>query len=227
MFDDIAPTYDLLNHLLSFGLDIRWRRRAVRLLQPLAGATVLDIAAGSGDVSLAVLECRPRAVVAVDFADRMLEVFRKKLLDRGSSANVALVSADALHLPFVDRTFDATIVAFGIRNFADRNRSLREMRRVLKPLGQSAILELSAPSLPVASQLYEFYSSVALPTLGRIISRHSSAYRYLPASIAQFPGRSEFERQMNDAGFIDVRSRTLSLGAATIFLGRRPRDPAS
>ncbi len=222
MFDDIAPTYDLLNHLLSAGMDIRWRNKAVRLLEPVAGGHFLDIAAGSGDVALTLLAHRAGRVVALDFAGRMLEVFRDKVRGRGWHDRADLVGGNALALPFAANTFDATIVAFGIRNFSDRPRALREMMRVLKPSGRSVILELSIPSFPLASQLYDLYARIGLPLIGRLISRHTSAYRYLPESIAAFPDRLEFERLMAAAGFKDVRSYSLSFGSATIFMGRRP-----
>jgi len=221
MFNAIAPTYDLLNHLLSFGLDIRWRKRAIRLLEEKRGGIFLDIAAGSGDLSIEALSLSPARVVAVDFAETMLHVFHTKLMKRGGARRVALVVCDALALPFADGSFDATMVAFGIRNFADRRRSLQEMKRVLKPGGLSMILELSAPTTPLMSQVYRLYTAVALPMLGRIISRHNSAYRYLPESIAQFPSEREFCRLMHEAGFREIRSLPLALGAARIYLGRK------
>jgi demethylmenaquinone methyltransferase/2-methoxy-6-polyprenyl-1,4-benzoquinol methylase len=221
MFNAIAPTYDLLNHLLSFGLDIRWRRRAIRILSEKRGGAILDIAAGSGDLSLEVLSLQPRLVVSTDFAQSMLNVFKEKLASRNITRTVHLASCDALHLPFNEASFDATMVAFGIRNFADRLRSLEEMRRVLKPGGISLILELSAPTKPVVSQLYGLYSRIGLPLLGKIISRNNEAYRYLPESISAFPDREEFLALMARAGFVDSRAIPLTFGAAMIYLGRK------
>lgn len=219
MFNAIAPTYDRLNHLMSFGLDIGWRRRAVRLLAGKRGGVFLDIAAGSGDVSLSLLELRPRQIVAADFAYEMLRVFEAKRAGCADPHCIDIVSCDALSLPFRNASFDGTIVAFGMRNFADRLRSLQEMRRVLKPGGISVILELTKPRAPLIAQLYTFYSSIGLPLLGRFISHHNSAYRYLPSSIAQFPVSEEFCLLMNRAGFPDASALPLTFGAATIFTG--------
>ncbi len=219
MFDAIAPTYDLLNHLMSFGLDIRWRRRAVGRLAEKRGGTFLDLAAGSGDVSRELLTLGPRLVIAADFAIRMLEVLRTK--PGLNSETLHIIAADALDLPFPDESFDGTIVAFGMRNFADRMRSLREMLRVLRPGGISVILELTTPTGALSRTLYSWYSRGVLPLLGRLISRHSSAYRYLPRSIAEFPPSEEFLSMMSQAGFADVKAEMLSFGSATIFSGTK------
>ncbi|MBI1807738.1 MAG: bifunctional demethylmenaquinone methyltransferase/2-methoxy-6-polyprenyl-1,4-benzoquinol methylase UbiE [Ignavibacteria bacterium] len=224
MFDAIAPTYDLLNHLLSFGFDIRWRKKAVNLLTEKKGGAFLDIAAGSGDISLDLLTLRPQMIVSADFAVKMLNIFQRKISTQPDEQHVSLVSCDALSLPFRDGMFDATIVAFGIRNFADRLVSLKEMLRVLQPDGCSVILELSMPKAPIASQLYRLYSQRALPALGRIISKHNDAYRYLPESIAHFPEQKEFLALMREAGFVEVKAVSLTFGAATIFFGRKNRS---
>lgn len=221
MFNAIAPTYDVLNHLMSFGLDIRWRRKAVRSLAEKRDGVFLDIAAGSGDVSFDLMRLQPRHVVASDFAQKMLAVLQEKLAQRTHDCTLDVVSCDALSLPFREGVFDGTIVAFGMRNFADRFRSLKEMHRVLKPGGISVILELTKPQAPPFAQLYTAYSRFGLPVLGRIISRHNSAYRYLPESIAQFPSRDEFCSLMERAGFSATNAKLLTFGAATIFVGRK------
>ncbi len=221
MFDSIAPTYDLLNHLLSAGLDIRWRKKAVRILAKREGGVFLDIAAGSGDVSFEMLCLRPQRIVGVDFAFNMLEIFRQKIDKRSDHLPIDVVSGDGLSLPFRDAMFDGTLIAFGIRNFSDRLQGLREMMRVLKPDGVSVILELSKPTLPVAAQLYTLYAGMLLPLVGRFVSRHNNAYRYLPESIRHFPQRDEFLELMRRAGFRDVRAIALSFGAAMIYAGRK------
>ncbi len=221
MFDSIAPTYDRLNHLLSFGLDILWRRKAIRLLEEKRGRAILDIATGSGDLALDSLKLQPNMLVASDFAFNMLQVFRKKVKQRNVCQAPLFVSCDALHLPFKPETFDATMVAFGIRNFADRLQSLKEMHRVLKPNGISLILELTSPTAPVVKQGYTFYSKGILPLIGKIISRHNSAYQYLPTSISNFPEQEEFASQMKQAGFSEVTIHLLTFGVATIFIGRK------
>ena len=227
MFNAIAPTYDLLNHLMSFGLDIRWRSRAIRLLNEKRRGIFLDIATGSGDVSFDLLKLQPQRIVAVDFAFNMLNVFQQKLSHRNHSCPINSVSCDALSLPFHDQTFDGTIVAFGIRNFANRLHALREMLRVLKPGGISVILELSNPTAPIISHLYAVYARWGLPLLGRMISRHNSAYRYLPNSITRFPEQDEFLSLMNRAGFSTTQALPLTFGAATIFMGRKLITAAS
>jgi demethylmenaquinone methyltransferase/2-methoxy-6-polyprenyl-1,4-benzoquinol methylase len=222
MFEAIAPTYDLLNRLLSLGLDKRWRKKAVSYLAEKRGGKILDIAAGSGDVSLEALSIRPSLVVATDFAPAMMRVFREKLRKRGESGTIELVICDALRLPFRDGAFDATIVAFGIRNFADRETGLREMLRVLAPGGVSVILELSKPRTPIITGFYTLYAAIGVPLLGRIVSRHRSAYLYLPESIRNFPERSDFLASMERAGFAEAAAHPVTFGAATIFVGRKP-----
>lgn len=221
MFNEIAPTYDLLNHLLSFGLDMKWRRTACKLLTSKQRGVFLDIAAGSGDVSFDLLRLNPQAVIGADFALNMLAVFKKKLVSHGRQPPIRLVSCDALALPFRNECFDGTIVAFGIRNFANRLQSLQEMLRVLKPEGISIILELSRPSSSVVSRIYQSYSRWGLPLIGRIISTSDSAYSYLPASIAGFPDAHEFLSLMKTAGFIQTRAIPLTFGTATIYAGRK------
>ncbi len=221
MFNAIAPTYDRLNHLLSFGLDVRWRRKAIRMAKAKRGGAVLDIAAGSGDLSLDALALEPSRIVATDFAVSMLREFDRKLRER-PPLPIDLVACDAMELPFRDGSFDLTMVAFGIRNFADRLRSLKEMFRVLRPGGMTLILELSEPRTPVIAQGYALYTRVGLPLIGAIISRHTSAYRYLPSSIRHFPIQEEFVSLMNDAGFSETAARPLTFGVATIYSGMKP-----
>lgn len=222
MFDRIAPTYDLLNRLISFGLDTSWRKKAVRALSGYPGGSFLDIAAGSGDVSVALLDGNPGFVVGTDFSLNMLRLFDKKIRRSGREDRASLAASDALSLPFRDGSFDGTIVAFGIRNFADRPLALREMFRVLKPGGTSVILELTVPPNAAAAALYRLHARAVLPVVGRIISGDSSAYGYLPDSIAAFPPADEFLALMGNAGFVGTSATTLSFGAATIFLGKKP-----
>ncbi len=221
MFDSIAPPYDRLNHLLSFGLDILWRRKAIRLLEEKRGGIILDIATGSGDLALDSLKLQPSKLVASDFAYNMLRVFQQKVEEKKIKQTPLLVSCDAHYLPFKPESFDATMVAFGIRNFADRLQSLKEMHRVLKPNGVSLILELTSPRTPFIKQTYTFYSKGILPLIGEIISRHNSAYEYLPASISNFPEQNEFASLMKQAGFSEVNVHLLTFGVATIFIGKK------
>lgn len=221
MFDSIAPTYDTLNHVLSFGLDIVWRRSAIGMLREKKNGTFLDIAAGSGDVSIDLQSLNPRRVIATDFSLGMLSVFHDKLLRKKGSNDIHLVASDAHDLPFRAECFDGTIVAFGIRNFANRLASLSEMLRVLKPGGLAIVLELSMPETPVISQCYRAYARWILPLIGKIISRNGSAYSYLPSSISAFPERREFLSLMKQAGFVNESSHSLTFGVATIYSGRK------
>ena len=221
MFNAIAPTYDRLNHLLSFGMDMLWRKKAISLLEEIRGGTILDIASGSGDLSIDALALNPRQIVATDFAFEMLRVFDGKMrkMSGGPPPPIHLASCDALSLPFASESFDATMVAFGIRNFSDRLRGLQEMHRVLRRGGMSLILELTEPKAPVVAQFYSLYARGILPLFGKLISKHNAAYRYLPASITKFPAKDEFLGLMEKAGFRNCRSYSLTFGAARIFVG--------
>ena len=222
MFDRIAPTYDLLNRLISFGLDTGWRREAIALFREFPGGSFLDIAAGSGDVSLELRTLSPRFTAGTDFSINMLRQYDLKMRAGSPGGRFGAAACDALALPFRDRTFDGAITAFGIRNFADRPLSLREMHRVLRPGGIAVILELTVPGHPVLQRLYALHAKYLLPAAGRIISGDSSAYRYLPDSIKAFPSNSEFLSIMSAAGFVRTEARPLTFGAATIFSGRKP-----
>ena len=221
MFNDIAPTYDLLNRIISLGLDRRWRATAIRLLEEKRGGAILDIAAGSGDLSFDAFRLEPGTIVATDFAVNMLSVLRQKAAKRHDPVELHTVACDALALPFPQERFDATMVAFGIRNFSDRLTALSEMHRVLKPGGLTLILELTEPTLAPVQWMHRLYSRGILPFIGRIISRHASAYAYLPHSIAHFPATEEFLGLMRSAGFISAAAHPLTFGTATIFIGRK------
>jgi len=224
MFDAIAPKYDFLNRLLSFGLHRGWRRRAVSFLAEKRGGLMLDIAAGSGDVSLELLSLEPSRVVATDFAPAMLEVLKRKLNGHAGQGRIEVVICDALHLPFQDRLFDGAIVAFGIRNFADRDAALREMFRVLAPGGISVVLEFSRPDRFIVRVVNDLYMNLGVPLLGGIISGHRAAYRYLPRSIGAFPERVEFVSSMKAAGFGSVEAHSLTMGVATVYVGTREKE---
>ncbi len=221
MFNAIAPKYDMLNHLLSFGLDMRWRKRALNFAEEKRNGNFLDIAAGSGDLSIEAIRLQPQSIVATDFAANMLGVFRNKLNDRKITNPIHLTTCDALHLPFTADTFDVTMVAFGVRNFSDRLLGLKEMLRVLRPGGVCLILELTTPKVPVIAHLYTLYSKSILPMIGKIISRHNLAYSYLPTSISEFPADEEFLSLMEKAGFTEPSASLLTFGIATIYTGRK------
>ena len=220
MFDAIAGRYDLLNHLLSAGIDRRWRRRAIQSLQLTGRERVLDLCTGTADLAIAAARAHPGAarVVGVDFAGAMLGVGKKKLeRDRPLRDRVALVRGDATRIPLVDRSVDAVTIAFGIRNVDEVAAACREMRRVLRRGGRLAILEFAVPTVPGLSRLYLGYLHHVLPRIGRAVSRHNAAYGYLPASIGAFSSPDEFVKILRDAGFSSISANGLTFGSVILY----------
>jgi len=220
MFDAIAGRYDLLNHLLSAGIDRRWRRRAIQSLQLTGSERVLDLCTGTADLAIAAARAHPGAarVVGVDFAGAMLGVGKKKLeRDRPLRDRVALVRGDATRIPLVDRSVDAVTIAFGIRNVDEVAAACREMRRVLRRGGRLAILEFAVPTVPGLSRLYLGYLHHVLPRIGRAVSRHNAAYGYLPASIGAFSSPDEFVKILRDAGFSSISANGLTFGSVILY----------
>jgi demethylmenaquinone methyltransferase/2-methoxy-6-polyprenyl-1,4-benzoquinol methylase len=221
MFGAIAGRYDLLNHLLSANQDVRWRRRGVRWLHPRRGEAILDLCCGTGDLAFEILHQQPHChVTGADFAVPMLEIARRKADGRQQTA-VTFVQQDALNLSFDNATFDAVTVGFGVRNFQDTETGLREIYRVLKPGGRVMILEFMRPTSWFLRYGFGLFFKGILPRVGKLISKHNSAYSYLPASVGDFYTRREFENLLRECGFAGVRSCDLSLGAATCFVARK------
>jgi demethylmenaquinone methyltransferase/2-methoxy-6-polyprenyl-1,4-benzoquinol methylase len=222
MFDAIAPRYDLLNHLLSAGLDRRWRNRAVAELALASDARVLDLCTGTADLAIATLRRSPAAsVVGVDFAGEMLRRASEKVRRDGLSRSIVLVRGDATRIPLGDGTCDAATIAFGIRNVADPRHALSELARVLRPRAHVAILEFGEPRIPGIRTLYGWYFKYVLPLVGRTVSKHQSAYSYLPASVGTFPPPSEFSRMIAAAGFSEVRTVPLTFGIVYLYVAER------
>jgi len=226
LFDRISPRYDLLNHLLSAGLDILWRRRVARELARVPHAAVLDLACGTGDQILAVAKHAPglERGLGIDPAARMLRRGREKVAARGLDDRVALARGDGQDLPLADDSVDCATIAFGIRNVPDPRRCLGEFRRVLRPGGTLAVLEFSMPSNRLLRPAYLFYFRRVLPWLGAVISGDSRAYRYLNRTGEDFPHGEAFGRLLGGAGFDDVRMIPLSGAIATIYLGVKRQD---
>jgi demethylmenaquinone methyltransferase/2-methoxy-6-polyprenyl-1,4-benzoquinol methylase len=216
MFDAIAPRYDLLNHLLSAGIDRRWRAKAIASLGLQGRETLVDVCTGTADVAL---EARGRAarVVGVDFAGAMLARGLVKVREAGADRSIALVRGDAMRLPAADASADAVTVAFGIRNVEKTDVGLAEMARILRPGGRLAILEFGMPRLPGVAALYRWYFSRVLPFIGRRISGHGGAYSYLPASVGTFPPPAEFVTLLRHAGFSQVRADPLTFGIVYLY----------
>ena len=217
MFARISPRYDLLNHLLSANLDRSWRRAVITKLRPVLGsdARILDVACGTGDLSLELFEKIGGDIIGLDFCRPMLELARRK------APQLSLVESDALRLPFGDASFDAVTMGFGIRNLSSVEQGLNELRRVLKPRGWAAILEFSRPSVPGLRALSNIYCARILPRLGGFISGARSAYEYLPDSISRFPDQATLASMMKDTGFDSVEFRNLTGGIAALHTGRR------
>jgi len=218
MFSSISPTYDLLNHVLSLGCDVGWRRKAVALIDCPTNQSlrVLDLCAGTGDFALAVQKKFPLAKIeVVDFSPEMLELARHKFEKHGLS-QVKIICADALKLPFDDGSFDVVVCGFGVRNFADVPKGLGEVYRVLKQGGQVIVLDLFKPETGVGRLFYNTYGRFVLPLVGRLISRHEGAYDYLRNSVQGFVSVGEFEKLVMKIGFASVRSRHFLFRAASV-----------
>ena len=217
MFSAIASTYDLLNHLLSGGVDFYWRRRAVETLRTLKPRRILDVATGTADFAIATLRLNPEQIVGVDISENMLNIGRSKLVRRHLNNVISLESGMAESLEFPDASFDAAIVAFGARNFEHLEQGLSEMRRVLRGGGRIVVLEFSRPSVFPFKQLYFFYFKRILPLVGRIVSKHHEAYTYLPDSVLRFPEGKAFCAILEHVGFRNVTEERLTFGIATIY----------
>ena len=223
MFDAIATRYDFLNHLLSIGIDRRWRRRAIRSLSLTGRERVLDICTGTGDLAIAARTARPPAarVVGVDFAAAMLRVGHEKLRREQLTDTIALVRGDATSIPAADASVDAVTMAFGIRNVENTNAACDEIYRVLKRSGRLAILEFSIPTTPGLRAAYLWYFNQVLPRIGRLVSRHHAAYGYLPASVGAFASPVEFVKVLRQSGFIDISAVPLTMGIVFLYTARR------
>ena len=222
MFDAIAPRYDLLNRVLSAGIDRRWRARAIRSLQLTGRETLLDVCTGTADMALEARATGAAArVLGVDFAAAMLAFGAQKVRGTGESARITLVRGDAMRLPVRDAAADAVTVAFGIRNVQQPEVACLDMARVLRRGGRLAILEFGVPRVPGISTLYLWYFKYLLPLVGRVMSGHSVAYSYLPASVGSFPPPAEFMTMLRRAGFTDVQADPLTFGIVYLYTARK------
>ena len=219
MFDSIASRYDLLNRVLSFGIDQRWRRQAVDLLRDASPRRILDVATGTADLALQVLTLEPEKVIGVDISEEMLRIGRQKISEAGEEARVELRKGDSERLPFSDSQFDAALVAFGVRNFENLGRGLQEIQRVLRPGGKLVVLEFSHPRAFPVKQVYGFYSRYILPRVGGAVSGDAGAYKYLPDSVAAFPDGEDFLSQLDSAGFGELLWKPLTFGVASLYRG--------
>lgn len=222
MFDNIAPTYDTLNHRLSWNIDKGWRRKAIRQLAPHAPKTILDIATGTGDFAIMQAEMlRPEKILGVDISCGMMDIGRRKVAERQLDGVISFSREDCMELSFADESFDAVTAAFGIRNFQHLDVGLREMCRVLKRGGHLSIVELTTPVSFPMKQLFRVYSHSFLPVYGRLISKDSSAYSYLTATIEAFPQGERMVGILKDAGFRNASFKRLTFGICTMYFATK------
>lgn len=222
IFNEISPTYDLLNRILSFGLDIHWRRQLAKFLPSQRNLRILDLATGTADVPIILCQksLKLQSVIGVDLADQMLEIGRKKIIERNLTDKISLQHADAQHLPFEDNNFDCTTIAFGIRNMENPSAVLKEMHRVLKKEGRALILEFSLPENKMLAVFYLFYLRKIVPLIGSCFSGHAQAYRYLNESVENFPYGEKFRALMEQTGF-KTRAIPLLGGVASLYIGEK------
>lgn len=218
MFDNIAHKYDFLNHTLSLGIDKGWRRKAIAWLKPFEPKKMMDVATGTGDFALqAYTDLLPDSLIGTDISEGMMAVGKEKVKARGLQNKISFAKEDCTCLSFEENTFDAITVAFGIRNFEDLNKGLEEMHRVLQNQGHLVILELTAPDRFPMKQLFGIYSKVVIPTLGKLFSKDSNAYTYLPQTIQAFPQGEVMQQILMKAGFSKVQFKRLTFGICTLY----------
>lgn len=222
MFDKIAFRYDFLNRFLSGGIDIIWRKKAIRQLISLQPKTMLDVATGTGDFALTSYKIlKPEKITGIDISEGMLELGRKKITKLQLDNKIQLLNGDSEAIFFTDNSFDAVTVAFGVRNFENLERGLSEIYRVLKPGGKLIVLEFSKPSSPIVKGLYKFYMKFITPNIGKMISKNNEAYQYLNESVQQFPERETFTNILKQLNYRHSFYKTLSLGICTIYCGEK------
>ncbi|MBB2951843.1 MULTISPECIES: bifunctional demethylmenaquinone methyltransferase/2-methoxy-6-polyprenyl-1,4-benzoquinol methylase UbiE [Sphingobacterium] len=222
MFNNISKTYDFLNHFLSLGIDIIWRKKAINALKSIAPQYMLDVATGTGDFALESIKIlNPKKIIGVDISQGMLDVAQQKIKQKGLSEQFEVQLGDSEQLQFDDNTFDAVTVAFGVRNFENLNQGLADICRVLKPGGKAIILEFSNPKKFPIKQLYNFYFKRITPTIGKLFSKDSSAYSYLPESVARFPDGEKFAEITKAVGFSNTIIRPQTFGVCTIYIATK------
>jgi demethylmenaquinone methyltransferase / 2-methoxy-6-polyprenyl-1,4-benzoquinol methylase len=222
MFDDIAFKYDFLNRFLSAGIDIGWRKKAIRQLVDLQPKKILDVATGTADVAIMTTGIlKADKIIGIDISDGMLEIGRQKVTKAGLANTIELLNGDSETIKFDDNSFDAVTVAFGVRNFQQLEKGLGEIRRVLKPGGKLVVLEFSKPKMPGVKSLYNLYMKVICPNLGKLFSKNRNAYKYLDESIQHFPEGKNFTSILDNLGYINTYCKPLSLGICSIYCGTK------
>lgn len=221
MFNNISKKYDLLNHVLSLGIDITWRKKAIKMLKNDQPKLILDIATGTGDFAIEALALNPDKVIGVDISEGMLAEGRKKLRKRKLDHRIELQLGDSEKLLFEENKFDAVIVSFGVRNFETLEKGLSDMYRVLKPGGKTVIVEFSKPKKFPMKQVYNVYFKYILPQIGKVVSKDNAAYTYLPESVQAFPDGDDFLRILERVGFKKTTCKLLTFGISSIYIGEK------
>lgn len=220
MFNNISKTYDFLNHFMSLGIDIIWRKKAINELKADQPKLILDVATGTGDFAFEALSIlQPEKIIGVDISQGMLDIAKQKIAKRGMHDRFEIKLGDSEKLPFEDNEFDAVTVAYGVRNFEDLQKGLNDIYRVLKPGGKAVVLEFSKPKAFPVKQLYNFYFNYITPGIGKLFSKDARAYTYLPESVAAFPDGKAFTAIMQKAGFSNTKCRPLAFGICSIYTG--------
>lgn len=217
MFDNISANYDGLNRVISFGIDIGWRKKVVQLVSKNNPRQILDIATGTGDLAIMMSQLNPEKIIGLDISAGMLDVGKRKIANVNLSDKIDMVVGDSENMPFNDNTFDAVTVSFGVRNFANLDKGLTEIKRVLKPGGTFVVLETSNPTKFPFKQGYKFYTTYILPFIGKIFSRDKAAYSYLCESANIFPFGEAFDNILQKNGFINTKYSPITFGVATIY----------
>lgn len=222
MFDKIAFRYDFLNRFLSAGIDVGWRKKAIKQLLSLQPQKILDVATGTGDFAITGYKIlKPEKIIGIDISDGMLDIGRKKILKAGLQNHIELLNGDSEAILFDDNSFDAVTVAFGVRNFEHLENGLSEIKRVLRPGGKLIVLECTKPSMPVIKQLYHFYMKFVTPKIGKFIAKNNDAYQYLNDSVLQFPEKENFIHILNQSNYRNAFYKTLTLGICTIYCAEK------
>ena len=222
MFNDIAPTYDRLNHILSFDIDKLWRKRVVRIVRKLGAKHIMDMATGTGDLAIAMARnIESSTIYGADFSSEMLAVAKQKIAHLGLSERISLTECNAENIPIDDETVDVATVAFGVRNFEHQKEALTEMKRTIKRGGYLVVLEFSNPKCGFVRWCYRLYSHHILPAIGRLVSKHATAYTYLPESIDQFASPEAFSALLQEVGFDNIELKSQSMGIAHIYIAHK------
>ncbi|GLB52175.1 demethylmenaquinone methyltransferase [Neptunitalea chrysea] len=221
MFDNISGTYDGLNRVISFGIDIRWRKKVVAIVNKNNPKKILDIATGTGDLAIALANTKPEKIIGLDISPGMLSIGEKKVAEENLSKTIDMMLGDSEDLPFTDNEFDAITVSYGVRNFENLEKGLSEIYRVLKPGGVFVVLETSVPTKTPFKQGYHFYTKNIMPIIGKLFSKDKTAYAYLSESANVFPYGENFNNILKKIGFIDVEDKPQTMGVSTIYVAMK------